>query len=133
MPTASESCVASRRAAAPTIWKYRSWWKASVKRRHHNTSRRLGGLGEVHEAVQDLHRALEAGVGLLPVLEEHDLHVGAHARRGAAVADIAHEAIGIGERIVAEGQHRALRAGLDLLHVGAPAQRLDGDDLEQML
>ena len=44
--------------------------------------RRLGGLGDPHQVAQDRRRALEALLGLLPVVEEHDLHVGPHARAG---------------------------------------------------
>ena len=33
---------------------------------------------------------------------------------------------------VAEREHRALRAGLDLLDIGATAQRLEGDDTQQV-
>ncbi len=52
---------------------------------------------------------------------------------GPALLDEGDEAVRIGERVVAERQHRALRPGIDLLDIGAAAQRLDGDDLEQLL
>ena len=52
---------------------------------------------------------------------------------GALLADEGDQALRIGEGVVAERQHRALRPGLDLLDIGAPAQRLDGDDLQQVL
>ena len=39
---------------------------------------------------------------------------------------------GIGETLVAEGDHRALRPGVDLLDAGLAAQALDLDDIEEM-
>src|SRR6185369_2452105 len=95
--------------------------------------RRLLLLGDPHQPPQDEVGALEPLLGARPVVEEHDLHVGAHARRGAVVADIGDEPIRIGKLVVAEGEHSSLRPGLDLLDVRAPAQRLDGDDAQQVL
>ena len=43
------------------------------------------------------------------------------------------KSVRIGENIVAERQHDAFRSGLDLFHIGAAAQALDGDDLQQVL
>src|SRR5947209_6513906 len=50
-------------------------------------SRRLGGRGEAGEVAQDGGRTLEALHGVRPIVEEHDLHVGAHARRRSLLAD----------------------------------------------
>ena len=96
-------------------------------------SRRLGALGDPDQAAQDRGRTLEALLRLLPIVEQHDLHVRPHARSGPLLANEGDQALGIGECIVAERDHRALGPGFDLLDIGAPAQRLDGDDLQQML
>src|ERR1700682_2389656 len=40
------------------------------------TSRRLGGSRQPRQAAQDRHGSLQALLGLLPVVEEHDLHIG---------------------------------------------------------
>ncbi len=93
--------------------------------------RRLGLLGDANEIAQHRRGAVQALAGLLPVVEQHDLHVGPHPRRRALLADEGDQAFRIGEGAVAERQHRALRPGLDLLDVGAAAQRLDGDDLKR--
>ncbi len=94
---------------------------------------RRGGRGKRNEAAQNRRRTLETLLRLFPVVEEHDLHVGPHARGRSLLADIGDQALRIGEDVVAEGEHRALRPGLDLLDIGPPAQRLDGHDLEQVL
>src|ERR1043166_648116 len=77
-------------------------------------SRRLGRLGDAHEAAQDACRALEAVGGALPIGEENDLHGGTHARGRSLVADEGDERLEMRERVVAERDHRALRPRLDL-------------------
>src|ERR1700677_1555918 len=59
--------------------------------------------------------------GCVPFVEEHHLHVRAHAGAFGMLADIGDEAFGIGESVVAEGEHRAFRADLDPLDIGVPA------------
>ncbi len=54
-----------------------------------------------------------------------------HAR--PLLADEGDQAFGIGEGLIAEGDHRALRPGVDLLDAGLAAEPLDLDDVEQML
>ena len=53
--------------------------------------------------------------------------------RRALLADKGDQPVRIGENIVAERQHHALRPGLELLDIGAAAQRLDRHHLQQML
>ena len=50
----------------------------------------------------------------------------------AVLANEGNQAFGIGEALVAEGDHRALGPGVDLLDAGLAAQPLDLDDVEQM-
>src|SRR3954469_16337746 len=98
-----------------------------------NFLRRLRWLRDPHEVAQDRRGALEARLRLLPVVEEHDLHVRPHAGVGAFVADVGDQAFGVGEGIVAEGDHRALWSSVDLLHIGAAREGLDRNDLQQVI
>src|SRR5688500_7657202 len=81
--------------------------------------RRLLLLRDADQPTQDRGRALEPLLGPLPIVEEHDLHVRAHARSRTFVADVTHQPFGIGELIIAELQHRALRPGIDFFDIGA--------------
>src|SRR6266536_85026 len=95
------------------------------------SSCRLGGLGDAREVAQDAGGAVEPLLGPLPFVEEHHLHVGPYASV-VVLADEPDQCVGIGKAVVAEGDHRALGPGLDLLHIGLAAQRLDGDDLQEL-
>ena len=68
----------------------------------------------------------------LPYLEEHHLHVGSHLGGLAVLADEEHQPVRLRELVLAEGDDRALRSGIDLLDVGAPAIGLDRGDLEEI-
>jgi hypothetical protein len=107
----------------------RSW-----RHGHRRPSRlNLRALGDRDKLPQDRGSALEAILRLAPILEEHDFHVRAHARRRPFVLNKGEQPLGVGERIVAERQHRTLRPGIDFGNVGTPAQRLDADHGQQML
>ncbi len=82
---------------------------------------------------QNVGRALEPLLRRVPFVEEHDFLIGPHPRADRMLGDVGNQPVGIGEDVVAQREHRAFRADLDALDIGAPAQRLDGDDLEQML
>src|SRR6516225_19577 len=96
-------------------------------------SGRLGWLGERHQVAQDRQSPAQARLGLLPIVEEHDLHVGPHPCGAALIANEGHQAIGIGKGTIAERDHRAFGTGLDPFDVGLPAERLDADDLQKVL
>src|SRR5262249_52995199 len=97
------------------------------------SSRRLGRLRQRHQAAQDGRGSAQARLGIFPLVEKDNLHIGPHPRRRALIADKGDKPVGIGEDIVAERHHRPLGPGLDLLHIGLPAKRFDRDDLEEML
>ena len=132
-----------RRLRRPFVFQPRVPPPLSAPRRPTFAGRRSGGIGPAHAAffcsaiATSVRRIrlvpLSRCSGLLPVVEEHDPHVGAHLRGRPLLADVGDKPFRIGEHVVAERQHRALRPGVDLLDIGAPAQRLDGDDLEQVL
>src|SRR6185295_10066535 len=92
--------------------------------------RRLRPLRDRRELTHDCRGALEAILGLLPVLEEHDLHIGSHACGRAFLLDEGDQPFRIGKLVVTELKHRTLRAGIDLRHIGAATQRFDADDVE---
>src|SRR5499427_10914123 len=94
---------------------------------------RLGRLSQRHQAAQDGRGSAQTRLGILPIVEEDNLHIGPHPRRRALIADKGDEPVGIGEGVVAERHHRTLGPGLDLLHIGPPAEQFDRDDLEEML
>src|SRR5262249_54298626 len=83
--------------------------------------RRLRALCNRDEPAQDRGGALQAILRILPLVEEHHLLVGPHARVPALLADEGDQPLWIGEDVVAERHPRALGAGPDLPHVGAPA------------
>src|SRR6516165_7656048 len=89
-------------------------------------SRRLGGalLGDGDERAQNAGGAFEALGRGVPFVEEHDLHVRAHARAGRMLGDVGNKPTRIVENIVAEREHRAFGPDFDALDIGAPAQRL---------
>src|SRR5436190_1508018 len=72
-------------------------------------SSRRGGLRQCCEVAQNRCGAAQALLRLLPVVEQDNLHVGAHARGSPLIADEGDQAVGIGEGTVAEGDHRAFR------------------------
>ena len=85
-----------------------------------STSPRLGApLRDPGQRPQNSGGAFEARGGRFPFVEEHDLHVGAHARALGVLGDIGDQAFRVGEDVVAEGEHRAFRADFDALHIGA--------------
>src|SRR5215216_7020673 len=94
--------------------------------------RRLLALREIGELPQDLGRAHQPLLRRLPYLEEHHLHVRAHLGGLAVLADEGHQPVRLREFVLAEGDDRALRPGIDLLDIGSAAIGLDGRDLEEI-
>src|ERR1700730_2434012 len=80
----------------------------SAMRDTDTTSRRLGGSGQPRQAAQDRHGSLQALLRPLPVVEEHDLHIGPDLGIRPLLMDEADEPLRIGEGIVAERDDRAL-------------------------
>src|ERR1700690_3798454 len=103
--------------------------KAAAWRRK---SSRLAVLGEIGELAQDFGRAHQTFFRRFPFLEEHHLHVGPHPRSLAVLTDEIDKPIRLREFVVAEGDHRALRPGIDLLDIGFSAIGLDCCDLEEI-
>src|SRR5882757_4806213 len=96
------------------------------------TSRRLAVLGEIGELAQDFGSAGQALFRCLPFLEKHHLHVGPYLRRLAMLANEIDQPVRLRELVVAECDHHALRAGVDLLDIGAAAIAFDRGDLEEI-
>src|SRR6516225_10920063 len=82
---------------------------------------RLLAFGETGELSQDFSRARQPLFRRLPFLKEHHFHVGADPRGLAVLADEIDQPIGLREFVVAEGDDRALRSGIDLLDIGPSA------------
>src|ERR1700761_616231 len=82
---------------------------------------RLSVLCEVGELPQNLGGAHQALFRRFPFLQKHHLHVRPHLGGVAVLADEIDQTVGLRELVVAEGDHRALRAGIDLLDIGAAA------------
>jgi hypothetical protein len=74
-------------------------------------------------SVTRLRRMAAVRLGIFPIVEADHLHIGPHPRARPEIADKGHEPVGIGEGIVAERHPRTLGPGLDLFHIGLPAQR----------
>src|SRR6185503_20753794 len=89
-------------------------------------------LGQAGEQDHQGCRASEAFPDILPVADEDHLLIRANAGERAFLADVAHEAGRVGEAAVAEGDDGSLRPDVDLLDIGAAAERLDGDEFEKM-
>ena len=79
-----------------------------------------------------LARACKPRLGHLPIGVEISV-VGLQLHAGPLLADEGDQAFRIGEALVAEGDHRALRPGIDLLDAGLAAKSLDLDHVEQVL
>src|SRR3984957_6482542 len=69
-------------------------------------------------SIEAVHEAFE-------IIGDDNSHVWADAGPLALGSDPFDQRSGIGERLMAEGERQALRAGLELLDVGAAAQSLD--------
>ena len=95
-------------------------------------SRRLAVLGEIGELTQDFGGAGQAFLRRLPFLEEHHLHVRPHPCRLTVLADEIDQAFRLSELAFAEGDHRALWSGVDLLHIGAAAIGFNRRNLEEI-
>ena len=78
-------------------------------------------------------RAFEPLLRRGPVARDHHLLIRAYLHGRLMLGDEADEAHRIGKRVVAEAEHGAFGAGVDFLDARRAAQRLDGDDLEQVL
>src|SRR6202007_1457004 len=107
----------------------------SLRRATRRTSsklRRFLVLGEIGELPQDFGRTHQTLFRRLPFLEKYHLHVRPHPRRLSVLADEIDQAIRLRELVVAEGDDRPLRPGIDLLDIGAAAIALDGGDLEEI-
>src|ERR1700722_14306304 len=87
--------------------------------------RRFLVLGEIGELAQDFGRTHQTLFRRLPLLAEHHRHVRPYPRRLSVLADEIDQAIGLRELVVAEGDDRALRPGIDLFNIGAAAIALD--------
>src|SRR5579872_7128701 len=93
-----------------------------------------GGLPrDLGDLAHDLERAGEPVGELFEIVRDDDAHIGADTGALALGADPSDQRDGIGERLVAEGERQALRAGLELLDIGAPAERLDLHQLHEQV
>src|SRR5256886_3751890 len=134
-PNISRKRSSAQRTNTPTARRPNKALSAGARRlaARATSSCRLGRLGQRHQAAQDGRGSAQTLLGIFPIVEEDNLHIGPHPRRRALIADKGDEPVGIGEGVVAERHHRTLGPGLDLLHIGLPAERFDRDDLEEML
>src|SRR5215813_9791972 len=94
---------------------------------------RLWRLRERHKVAQNGVCSTQARVGIFPIVEKDDLHIGPHPSGWAEISDEDDKPIRIGKSIITERHYRSLGPGLDLFHIGLPAERLDRHDLEEVL
>ena len=84
-------------------------------------SGRFGAVGDRDQRTQNVRRAFQPLGRRIPLVEEYDLHVRAHARANRMLGNVSNQPIRIVENVVAEPEHSAFGSGLDALHIGAPA------------
>ena len=97
----------------------------------HRSGRLRGHAGELRH---DHGRAGQALFGVRPVAHEDDALVRPDLGQRALLADVAHQARPDRRtRLLAEMDDDALRTGVELLDIGLAAERLDEDDLQQVL
>src|SRR4029079_2723475 len=84
------------------------------------------------ELLQEIARTMQPLFRRVPLGVIDELVIGPELHAGAFLLDEGDEAFGVGEMIVAEGEDRALRTGIDLRHASLATEPLDLDDIEEV-